>query len=404
MFLTMIVVRYHWSMPLDIKRNVNSGKYNHLKCPMVRYKNIERIIHNRVDQGNSEFMPPVYTNGWIPIVESRSLNKGALIPVEALGQRFCVYRSEEGKAHIIDPYCPHLGADLSVGGCVVGENIQCPFHGWQFSGKDGVCRKIPYANKVPDIAKTKVWPTRERNGYIFVWYHAEDCSPDWEMPSIPDVEEGRWIFRGRTEHEAKCHIQEIPENGADVAHLHHLHSPSVFLGSKNTTESAFSLWSLVANVWHEWEPIWEPDDERRHVARMQLKQRTCIGRFNVPFSSLKMNIEQIGPATVHMHMETFFGKAVLLQHITPLAPFRQKIVHLLYTEPSFKQFPADLFILAEAVMLERDIEIWNNKKFLKYPIILKEDTFIRKYRRWYSQFYSANSPKLQDVKQSLLDW
>ena len=49
---------------------------------------------------------------------------------------------------IVDAYCPHLGANLGVGGRVQGNCIECPFHGWQFDGETGQCVNIPYAEKV----------------------------------------------------------------------------------------------------------------------------------------------------------------------------------------------------------------------------------------------------------------
>lgn len=58
-----------------------------------------------------------------------------------------MFRGEDGIAHVMDAYCPHLGANLAVGGRVVGNCLECPFHGWQFRGDDGKCVKIPYAEK-----------------------------------------------------------------------------------------------------------------------------------------------------------------------------------------------------------------------------------------------------------------
>lgn len=63
------------------------------------------------------------------------------------GQQVAVFRGQDGKAYVVDAYCPHLGANLAVGGRVVGGCIECPFHGWQFRGQDGKCVKIPYADK-----------------------------------------------------------------------------------------------------------------------------------------------------------------------------------------------------------------------------------------------------------------
>lgn len=57
------------------------------------------------------------------------------------------FRTQDGVAHVMDAYCPHLGANLGVMGRVVGDCIECPFHGWRFRGKDGVCTHVPYASK-----------------------------------------------------------------------------------------------------------------------------------------------------------------------------------------------------------------------------------------------------------------
>ena len=63
------------------------------------------------------------------------------------GLNLAVFRGEDGLAHVVDSYCPHMGANLAVGGRVVGDCIECPFHGWQFRGSDGKCTKIPYSEK-----------------------------------------------------------------------------------------------------------------------------------------------------------------------------------------------------------------------------------------------------------------
>jgi cholesterol 7-dehydrogenase len=48
-------------------------------------------------------------------------------------------------------------------------------------------------------------------------------------------------------------------------------------------------------------------------------------------------------------------------------------------------------LIAEAIMVERDISIWNQKMYMDNPLIVKEDALISKHRRWYSQFYSKQS-------------
>lgn len=53
-----------------------------------------------------------------------------------------------GEVFITDVYCPHLGANITCGGRVNGDDITCPFHEWAFDGKTGKCVDIPYASKV----------------------------------------------------------------------------------------------------------------------------------------------------------------------------------------------------------------------------------------------------------------
>lgn len=55
----------------------------------------------------------------------------------------------------------------------------------------------------------KVWDSCERNGYVFVWHHAENEPPTWEIPSVPEIENGTWVYRGRSDYMIHCHIQVI---------------------------------------------------------------------------------------------------------------------------------------------------------------------------------------------------
>lgn len=53
---------------------------------------------------------------------------------------------------------------------------------------------------------------------------------------------------------------------------------------------------------------------------------------------------------------------------------------------------------------ERDVMIWNNKKYVSKPLLVKEDQAIQKHRRWFSQFYSENSPQLNLQRDTLDFW
>ena len=51
------------------------------------------------------------------LLESRNLGRGQVRQVEALGQNLAVFRgSETGAVFVTEADCPHLGANIAVGG------------------------------------------------------------------------------------------------------------------------------------------------------------------------------------------------------------------------------------------------------------------------------------------------
>ncbi|XP_045204735.1 cholesterol 7-desaturase nvd-like isoform X2 [Mercenaria mercenaria] len=319
------------------------------------------------------------------------------------GQELAVFRDEKGVAHVLDAYCPHMGANLAIGGLVVGDCIQCPFHGWKFRGHDGKCTGIPYAEKVPDVARAKSWNTVEINGWINVWYHAEGSEPYWTLPEIEEITNGTFRYKGRTEHHVNAHIEEIPENAADAAHLRQVHRPFIAGGyDLNKMWNRYISWAH-----HNWEATWSqrpsPDD---HIGCMEvthdLKFFDC-SLFRL--FKLKVRAMQIGPAIVHITMEGIFFKCILLHVVTPMEPVVQKVVQNIYVHWALPNIIAKIFLAGDAIQVERDVSIWNNKKFQSKPVLTKtkEDSLIARHRRWYSQFYSEHSPRLKFQKDTL-DW
>ena len=68
-------------------------------------------------------------------------------------------------------------------------------------------------------------------------------------------------------------------------------------------------------------------------------------------------------------------------------------------------------MLSYGLQLERDVAVWNQKTYIGRPILVPEDQTIQKHRRWYKQFYSQNSPRLDAElvtkamnSNSIIDW
>lgn len=41
-----------------------------------------------------------------------------------------MFRNDKGVVNVLDAFCPHLGADIGIGGTVRGDCVECPFHHW----------------------------------------------------------------------------------------------------------------------------------------------------------------------------------------------------------------------------------------------------------------------------------
>lgn len=195
--------------------------WNWLSSPLIYECNLADTVHeNKREKANDirrrrkiGDLPPVYPNGWFFLTLSIDLPVKEVKNVQVLGEHLVLFRGEDGSAHVLDAYCPHLGANISIGGVVKGNCIQCPFHGWCFEGYTGTCVDIPYSDTVPQFAKIKSWNSLEINGRIYVWYHAEDVEPEWRPEELECLE--KWKYCGQTIHYVNCHI-EVSRTNAEV--------------------------------------------------------------------------------------------------------------------------------------------------------------------------------------------
>lgn len=156
---------------------------------------------------------------WYAVARSSEVAVGDVRSVEAFGRSLVLFRSPTGEIGALDAYCVHLGAHLGVGGVVDGGCLRCPFHRWGFAA-DGACVDIPYAKKIPKGARARAYPVRERNGVILVYHHPAGAEPDFEVPSFDEAgwSPPRWVDLC-----FEMHLQDIAENGVDIAHFPPIH-------------------------------------------------------------------------------------------------------------------------------------------------------------------------------------
>jgi cholesterol 7-dehydrogenase len=326
---------------------------------------------------------------------SWELQKGNIKPIAFLGHELVAFRGESGLVSVIDAYCPHLGANLGVSGRIRGDCVECPFHGWRYAG-DGKCTHIPGQNVIPPQANTRSWTVLERNQMIMVWYHGDKKSPTWEPEIIPEVHDGSFRFDAKADFVVHAHIQEIPENTADVAHLNVLHH---LPWNIPIVEDHFRM---------DWQGWWRPgkeEDKDSYAAHVPVVQSLILFGKQIPFMKMTTDIHLLGPGLVLYLFHTPIGTMRLFETVTPAGPLLQNISLVLFSDRWTIRWFTKWFFRGIAKTLSQDCYIWNNKTYNNRPPLSKGDRYIPTFRKWFSQFYTETSISMQEASRSKsLDW
>ncbi len=315
---------------------------------------------------NLERCPFPIPSGWFFVDYSRNLAPGEVRNVFLLDQEWVLFRGEgeDGKPGLTDPYCPHLGAHLGHGGKVVGDNIRCTFHHWEYD-PGGWCKKIPYAKIMPPVCKKKpvlrTLPLVEKWGMIWVWYHAQGEAPQWELPSIPEMESDDYVEPREGHWDVNTAIQEVAENGVDFAHIKFLH------GEAEIPEAEYSFKD------HEYFVSMRGGYIKGHqcgpgLAIYRFHHEDVVATmvsYSVPYTreESKMNM-----SFTHLKYEEGTKQAMIAKHLV---------------DHAIGEAEGEEGAGFESV----DFIVWNNKKYRPNPLLCDGDGPILQYRKWFKQFY-----------------
>lgn len=161
---------------------------------------------------------------WQPVARAQDLVDGPQRAV-LLGEALAVFLTESGAPAVVSDRCAHRGASLSMG-AVVGEGVQCPYHGWEWQGRDGACSRIPSLadqRQIPPRARIPAYPARELWGLIWTVLEqplGEPPIPGWFDPA-------RWRCGHGTPFEVPVGLGVTIENFRDVSHFAFVHKATL---------------------------------------------------------------------------------------------------------------------------------------------------------------------------------
>ena len=169
---------------------------------------------------------PIFNNwdevafGWYFVLPSHELKKAEVKSVQICGQELVVFRGEDGKVGILDAYCPHMGTHLGKGK-VVGNNVRCFFHHWQFD-RAGTCTKIPCQEEIPNKARVPHYSVCEKFESIWVYPGSEPQHQLVDFEELNSNEE--LVIQFDKTYERSCHHHVTMINGIDPQHLKTVHN------------------------------------------------------------------------------------------------------------------------------------------------------------------------------------
>ncbi|MEO0536240.1 MAG: Rieske 2Fe-2S domain-containing protein [Cyanobacteria bacterium P01_A01_bin.123] len=174
-----------------------------------------------------------WAEAWYPIHYVEDLDKDRPNRFTLLEQDLVIWWDPKTEAwRVFEDQCPHRLAPLSEGRVNEAGLLECPYHGWAFSGS-GACETIP---QQPDEVQANLssracvtaLPTAIRQGLLFVYPGNVENAPEVPIPIIDPVEEAPdgWVMLN-TFRDLPYDALTLLENVIDASHIPYTHHKTV---------------------------------------------------------------------------------------------------------------------------------------------------------------------------------
>lgn len=174
-----------------------------------------------------------WKEAWHPLFYVRDLDSSRPNRFTLLDEDLVIWWEPKAQAwRVFKDQCPHRLAPLSEGRINGEGQLECPYHGWAFSG-DGDCERIPqqHPNAKAETARracAQVLPTAIHQDMLFVYPGAAENADQVPLPSVLPIEDAdpNWVIID-TFRDLPYDALTLLENVLDPSHLPFTHHQSV---------------------------------------------------------------------------------------------------------------------------------------------------------------------------------
>jgi len=193
---------------------------------------------------------PALRKCWHPVAWASELADGQILPIELLGERWCIARLGDRVAALRDE-CPHRLSPLSAGSVVDG-TVQCGYHGYRFAA-DGRCVEIPAMDPSLPIPRNAACDAAaavaEHLGII--WMALEE--PILPLPQVPEHDDPAFVRCPLPMMEWKASAAQMADNFLDQGHFAFLHV-NTFADPDDRIVGDYEVvrdgWNFSVSYWH----------------------------------------------------------------------------------------------------------------------------------------------------------
>lgn len=176
--------------------------------------------------GPGTAMGALFRRFWLPALLSRELPEpdGPPKKLRLLGEDLLAFRDTNGRVGLVDPRCPHRGANLYYGRNEEG-GLRCAFHGWKFDvgGRCLQATTFPQDEKYPDLLPKlglHAYPVEEAGGIIWAYLGPPDLRPPLPRLELLELASDHRFASKKLQ---ECNWAQACDGALDTAHFSFLH-------------------------------------------------------------------------------------------------------------------------------------------------------------------------------------